>query len=97
MTFVNAPTTGARLELSLEGQSKDEFVYEVALLWPAGEGTGRARVSLPEGKVDLSVDGAPDWLLRTTTSFLRGLARDAREGQALPRRVARWRDVPTAG
>lgn len=96
MSIATTPTKGGRLELTLTEQTDAGFVYAVELLWPEGRATGTARVSLPEGVVDLTADGAPAWLLKTTTLFLRGLYRDARDGEPLPRRVTRWREDPAA-
>lgn len=96
MTIATTPTSGGRLELSLTEQNETAFAYDVALFWPEGRATGTARVTLPQGAVDLVVDGAPEWLRKTTTLFLRGLYRDARDGEPLPRRITRWREDPNA-
>lgn len=96
MSIATTPTKGGRLELSLTEQDDAGFTYAVELLWPEGRATGSARVSLPDGVVALSVEGAPAWLGKTTTLFLRGLYRDVRDGEPLPRRVTRWREDPAA-
>jgi hypothetical protein len=96
VTIATTPTTGGRLELSLSVQSPDGFAYEVDLFWPGGNARGLAKVTLPDGVVDLTVEGAPEWLVRATGLFLRGLYRDARDAQPLPRRVTRWREDPGA-
>lgn len=96
MSIATTPIKGGRLELTLTEQTEASFAYAVELLWPEGRAVGSARVAMPAGGVDLVVEGAPEWLCKTTTLFLRGLYRDARDGEPLPRRVTRWREDPQA-
>lgn len=94
MSLATPPARGGRLELSLQGQSSDEFVYELKLLWAEHEVVTPARVTLPEGEVSFAAAQAPAWLASAATAFLRGLYRDAKAGEPLPRRVTRWRAEP---
>jgi hypothetical protein len=95
VSIATPPTRGGRLELSLKGQSADEFVYELKLLWGDHERLTTARVSLPAGDVSFEAGDAPTWLVTAANAFLRGLFRDVRAGESLPRRVTRWRAEPS--
>jgi hypothetical protein len=96
VSIATPPTSGGRLELSLQGQSPDDFVYELKLLWSGQEHVTAARVALPAGEVSFESGDAPAWLVAAAHAFLRGLFRDVRAGEALPRRVTRWRAEPAS-
>jgi hypothetical protein len=84
--------SGGRVECSLVSADEASVKYDVEL---QSESTwrGAATISLADGAVDLSVEGAPPWLVELARTFLRGEWRARQKAPSpWPRRINRWRE-----
>jgi uncharacterized protein (UPF0548 family) len=92
------PATGGRFSLRLVDQDASRARFELELGTAEGSWSAQAQVSAGDGSVDwASWQGPgepPGWLLQYARAALRSAWHQHRE-QGWPRRVTRWRDVPT--
>ena len=91
------PDTGGRFSLQLQEQDTGHACYALSLATGNSQWLGSARVSLDEGRVDVTgwtgPGEPPRWLLQYTRAALRMAWYQHRE-LGWPRRMTRWRDVP---
>jgi hypothetical protein len=93
------PSAGGRVTLRLVTSDAERAEYAGEII--AGDLTwaSRARVSVPDGAIELSHDrdDPPEWLVSIARSALRVAWRGTRAGASFPRRINRWRPGPGAG
>lgn len=94
------PDTGGRFTARLLEQDEIQARFRLELATSEGAWSAQAEVQSNEGTVSWGAwEGTgepPEWLCQYTRAALRGAWRQHRE-QGWPRRLTRWRDVPSHG
>jgi hypothetical protein len=92
------PDTGGRFSLLLVDHDAHRASFELVLSTAEGSWSARAQVATADGNVDWAdwsgSSEPPRWLLQYARAALRSAWHQHRE-LGWPRRLTRWRDVPT--